>query len=206
MTESCFMHSGTLDKLLPDLVVRLISAQSSRDPEQEASALKNLADVAFPLKRVNATSVLPMPYRFFDKIIFGVSECWHWRGSVNRLGYGCFNFGGETKAHRVSWMMSNGKIPVGAHVLHRCDNRQCVNPDHLFLGTHADNMRDREAKGRANRHSTSGEDNPMATLTWQQVQEIRGMVDSGERQVDVCRKFGVSPMTVSRIVRRETWK
>lgn len=80
-----------------------------------------------------------------------VSGCWEWIASTNQK-YGHIsvsNVGGTKKmrnAHRVSWELYNGPIPEGLQVLHKCDNRLCVNPDHLFLGTHQDNMNDMKQK------------------------------------------------------------
>ncbi len=88
--------------------------------------------------------------RFWDKVVKS-DECWEWQGAHDPRGYGFIGAPGGGKnllAHRVSWELHNGAIPQGRYVLHRCDNPRCVRPDHLFLGTHADNMADRQAKGR----------------------------------------------------------
>ncbi len=79
------------------------------------------------------------------------SGCWGWTALRHRDGYGITSRTlGRIRAHRLSWQIHNGPIPRGMHVLHRCDNPPCVRPDHLFLGTHADNMADKIRKGRAN--------------------------------------------------------
>lgn len=77
-------------------------------------------------------------------------DCWRWTGTHKATGYGRLSWGGRraAPAHRVAWELTHGVIPDGVHVLHRCDNPTCVNPAHLFLGTHADNMSDRREKGR----------------------------------------------------------
>lgn len=80
-------------------------------------------------------------------------SCWRWTGRTKRhfFGYGVFRFyGRNVNTHRVSWILTHGEIPNGLCVLHKCDVPECVNPDHLFLGTHADNCKDRHAKGRTN--------------------------------------------------------
>jgi hypothetical protein len=112
---------------------------------------------SLPTKERFEDSWTPEPY----------SGCWLWTRSVmNKRGYGAMNTSKETRyAHRVSWQIYNGEIPSGMHVCHHCDTPACVNPSHLFLGTHADNMRDARAKGRAY--------TPRRKLTPLQVAEIR---------------------------------
>lgn len=88
--------------------------------------------------------------RFCSRVdVKGRAECWTWTGATKRSGYGQFSAGHRTmNASRWSWVFANGEVPDGMHVLHRCDEPACVNPNHLFLGTHLDNMRDKVAKGR----------------------------------------------------------
>lgn len=81
-----------------------------------------------------------------------ISDCWEWCGTIGSHGYGVIGKGGKDSkiltTHRLAFEICNGGIPLGLYVLHRCDNRRCVNPHHLFLGTHLDNVRDMLAKGR----------------------------------------------------------
>src|SRR5205814_1296462 len=95
-----------------------------------------------------------------------VGPCWQWTACLAQNGYGLFSYKRRVQgAHRASWQITNGLIPNNLHVLHRCDNRACVRPDHLFLGTHSDNMIDASVKNRCARS--------LAKLTPNQVRDIR---------------------------------
>jgi hypothetical protein len=130
--------------------------------------------------------------------------CWLWQGATLKDGYGVFSPRAHTawKAHRFSWVATYGPIPTGMMVCHKCDVRNCVRPDHLWLGTCQDNLSDMAAKGR----STLGERNVKAKLTEDQVREIRQHYRNGALQVDLARQYGVRQANISDIVRRETWK
>jgi len=137
--------------------------------------------------------------RFYNKVNKQAENgCWTWTASCFHRGYGQFKLGGTMKsAHRVSWMFEHGPIPAGLHVLHRCDNRRCVNPDHLWLGTHADNMRDKAEKGRA-----AGESHPNAKLTEADVHAIRADKRS---QRAIAAEYGVSISQIGFIKNRKRW-
>ena len=135
--------------------------------------------------------------RFWDKVD-KTGDCWEWKGTKRR-GYGRFRFNGAlTDAHRASWQLANGPIPEmegtdhrGTCVLHKCDNRSCVRPDHLFIGTHNANVMDMIDKGR--HHCCHGENNPDSKLTESEVNEIREHYDYGEfTQKEVAEYYGVS--------------
>jgi hypothetical protein len=148
----------------------------------------------------------PMRYespkeRFWSKVSKG-SGCWLWTAAMSD-GYGVFWFEGRTTpAHRWAFEQENGAIPSAAIVRHHCDNPACVRPDHLRVGTHGDNVRDRDQRER----QAKGEMNGRAKLSMGQVRSIRARFASGDSQVGLAREFGVSRRTVSMIVHRETWR
>jgi len=139
----------------------------------------------------------------------GPNGCWIWIGGRNARGYGNLGEGprcGKTlAAHRVSWMLTNGPIPNGKSVLHKCDNPPCVNPDRLFLGTQLDNMRDRSAKGRA----PTGDSNAMRRLRPEsKLRAIRikeAYINGNKNQHELAREFNVDPSFVCLIVNEKRW-
>ena len=142
----------------------------------------------------------------------GRTGCWNWTGTKIRKGYGKFFVNGKfRRAHRASYELHCGPIPDGMFVCHRCDNPACVNPDHLFLGTHAENMADMTAKGRnrlgsrgdANAPFKRGADNPAAKLTQEDALAIRSAV--GVTGVALAAKYGVSPRQIFRIRDGKKW-
>ena len=145
--------------------------------------------------------------RFWAKVD-KTKSCWLWCASTRGNGrYGNFYFDGKNQqAHRIAYQIKHGTIPEGMHVLHRCDNTLCVNPEHLFLGSHKDNMLDRNLKGRAKGGSLPGDLNPNIKLTREIVLEIRQRHNNGETQAALSRIFKVSDMTIHKIVTRKTWK
>lgn len=129
------------------------------------------------------------------------SGCWLWTGAVDKDGYGKLTVKYRyAKAHRESYELHKGPIPDGLVVCHRCDVPGCINPDHLFLGTNADNTADRDAKGR---HVPNyGEANGSAKLTAEKVRAIRA--ERGLQRV-VADKYGISQTAVSLIKLKQRW-
>jgi len=145
--------------------------------------------------------------RFWDKVQIGNNnECWEWKAQLNEKRYGILWYNRKnTRAHRMSWMIHHGDVPMGMCVLHKCDNPSCVNPAHLFLGTNKDNSVDMMRKGRNN--PPKGEDSYRAILTEKKVIKIRKLWSSGIwKQREIANMFGIDRSHVSEIVRRDIWK
>lgn len=127
-------------------------------------------------------------------------SCWEWQGSRYAKGYGCTSYKGrKLHAHRLAWILARGAIPDGMMVCHTCDNPPCCNPNHLFLGTNSDNVRDSIGKGRRDQR---GECNNCAKLTSTQVLAIRR---SHENKSALARMFGVSRRAIQLIKNHQTW-
>lgn len=142
---------------------------------------------ASPLQRIAAKSVA-------DE-----HGCLNWTGSLDSSGYARVGYQKRNwKASRVAWTMINGPIPVGLQVLHKCDNRRCVNVDHFFLGTNSENMADMVSKGR----SALGR----AKLTAEAIKTIREQFATGTSTLALATRHKVTQANVYRIVNRETWK
>ena len=147
--------------------------------------------------------------RFWSKATLNPSTgCIEWTSYKNKDGYGSFWFDGRmVAAHRVAYAMANGMklVPSGRFagrpvICHRCDNPSCVNPNHLFLGTDADNARDRNAKGR-------GHIGGAPKISGGTVAEIRLAYASGDKsQRELAQEFGLSQSQIGNIVRRSQWR
>jgi hypothetical protein len=152
---------------------------------------------------------LTLQDRFWPHVV-KTETCWLWTGAKAWNGYGILferQHAGRQRVHRLSYEWHVGPIPEGLDVCHRCDVRNCVRPDHLFLGTRADNLADMRAKGRAEDGTkrVRGEQHHLAILDTPTVRTIRARVAGGERQSAVARDMGLSKSVVSRVVRRASW-
>lgn len=136
-----------------------------------------------------------------------LGECWEWTASIGSSGYGQLGTVGDRpeRAHRIAYALAYGHVPEGFLVCHLCDNRRCVRPNHLFLGTHLDNVRDMDAKGRSRRPRAAGERNGSAKLTAVQVREIKSALELGGRQAAIARSYGVSRHAVHLIAKGKKW-
>lgn len=168
-----------------------------RPPEVVAAPIASVVDVA-------------LRERFSRYVDHRGGDCWTWTGARNRSGYGVVRLRGRWNAlaHRVSWVLQHGtEIPSGQQVLHRCDNPSCVRPTHLFLGTNADNVADKIAKGR-DRHGSfpTGTHHPNAKLTPEAVAQIREMRARGVLLRDIAAAVGVSKSSVWSVTSGKTWR
>ena len=142
--------------------------------------------------------LIPAEDRFHKKYVVDVETgCWEWSGTTGTFGYGAFSINnGTMKAHRYSYELHYGSIPKGMKVCHTCDNPSCVNPEHLFLGTQSDNMKDMLNKDRSG----------AAKLTIQLVSEILMWLKLGYTVVDIAASYNVSYSAISHIKNGRSWR
>lgn len=136
----------------------------------------------------------------------GDDECWNWTAGLNSHGYGSIKIpaADATGAHRVAYFFAYGD-PGSLHVLHRCDNRRCVNPAHLFLGTNAENIADKVAKGRAKGRPQAGVLNAAAKLSHDDVVRIKSLLPQLSNRA-IAKRFSVGEAMISRIRTGKAWK
>lgn len=144
---------------------------------------------------------------YFWRNVEKTDGCWLWRGAPTWRGYGHFAYGGRSgNAHRLAWEVAFGPVPDSLLVCHTCDNRRCVRPDHLFLGTPADNTADMIAKGRARTRPLPGEANGFARLDAAKVRYIRARYAAGgttHRQI--AAELGVDRTSIGLVLAGKTW-
>lgn len=141
--------------------------------------------------------------RMINSVDIDDSGCWNWIKSIN-MGYGVTSLRGKREqAHRASWMVFVGEIPNGMQINHKCHNKMCINPDHLYVGTQKENMRDMEDAGRAVR--CVGGRNGNSKLSEMDVLEVKKMIMDGKKNDEISLKFSVSRSTIQFIRIGKTW-
>lgn len=150
---------------------------------------------------------IPIEERFWKKVKKGkINDCWEWVGSKYPSGYGSIRYKKKVEgAHRVSWELKNGPITNGLWVLHKCDNRPCVNPNHLFLGTCRDNVDDMVKKGRNHIPYMRGEKNGMSKLTAEKVLRIRELFLLGATRREITEQYDLTYEHICSIIRGDKW-
>lgn len=146
--------------------------------------------------------------RFWSKVN-KTEGCWEWTAGKTKDGYGIFKVHTKNlmRSHRYAWELECGPIPKGLCVLHKCDNRKCVNPNHLFLGTNEDNVKDREQKGRGVMPDQNGENNSMAKLTEEEIKNIRFRYENENiTQKELGKIYNIDQSAVSIIINKKVWK
>lgn len=159
-----------------------------------------------------AATAARVPDRFWTKVdrSGGPDACWPWIGRNSVNGYGRLTIqteGGHRseRAHRLALKLSGVDVPDDMHVCHRCDNPPCCNPTHLFVGTDEDNVRDRDAKGRA--CNLRGGAHPRSKMTEDDVRKIRHLYSTKQNSAtQLAERYGVHTGTIWAIARRKTWK
>lgn len=177
--------------------------------------LPTLPDQAETLhRRASQENKHPRKFRFpkgtpfWQRVLKMPSGCWEWQGARNDRNYGCYypHMGEKHLAHRYAYRLAHGEFDTTLDVLHKCDNPPCCNPDHLFLGTHQDNMIDRQNKGRTRTGCLRGSANPSASFTDDEVRSIRARVANGETRTTIANEYGVSLSTISLITCRKHYR
>ena len=149
--------------------------------------------------------------KYFWSKVQKTETCWLWLGGATKEGYGQVGLKGRSigrRAHRIAWELTYGPIPNGMNVLHHCDNPPCVNPNHLFLGTHADNVHDMMAKGHLVVPDNTGEKNGRAKLTVEQVREIKEALKHYHYGMysQLGRQYGVAEYIIRSIKVKKLWR
>ena len=158
-------------------------------------------------RAIPSNTPLLIEKRFLAKIREASNGCWLFGTGLSSEGYGQMCIDGKTyRAHHVAWMLYRDPLPLnGDDVCHTCDIRNCVNPAHLFLGTHLDNMQDASRKGRISRtHQPSGIDHPEAKLTTMEVKEIR-ILNGQVAQRKLAKRYKVTQRVIWNILHRKSY-
>lgn len=182
-----------------------------KTPIASSTSIRHERRKGFPTRYClgHSSTLQDSPDRFWERVDRrGPDDCWEWQSYINDSGYGITR-GRKNKAfraHVMAYEFTYGPVPGNMFVCHKCDNRACCNPAHLFVGTPADNVRDMVEKGRVARDTgRRGELHGMSKVTDEGVREMRELARDGLSYAELGRRYGISDVQVSRIVRRMCW-
>lgn len=181
----------------------MVNPSKAKGTAAETAVLRHIITNGFPRT--------PLALRLTGRLNEALGGCLEWQGATKN-GYGVLCVGSRRdgdrrtqRAHRIAWELAFGPIPEGMYVCHRCDNRRCCNPNHLFLGTHVENMADMVAKGRQRHVPQPGVLNGRAKLNPTLAAEIRDLSTRGEPVRDLAQRFGVGETAIKDVLRGKTW-
>lgn len=173
-------------------------------PCQYSKASTWLLKTSFKIDKATQEEKLSRLKDNYEKLVIRSDGCWGWKGQLER-GYPkmtCRKSLGANLGHRASWIIHKGLIPKGMSILHKCDNRSCTNINHLFLGTHQDNVNDMITKKRNPIGSKVG----TSKLNEDQVKEIKNLLKIGRSLTSIADKFDVTPQAIYLIRQEKNWK
>lgn len=148
-------------------------------------------------------------FDMFTSRVYKTDTCWIWKGFKDKYGYGVIKVKGKFyKAHRLSFMLFNGEIPEGLLICHKCNIRDCVNPEHIYAGTGSDNQKDAVKAGTSNfiKNKQTGSNNYGAKLNEEQVKEIKKLIKQEFRLSDIASLFKVTRRAIGHIKSGRNWK
>jgi hypothetical protein len=144
---------------------------------------------------------------FLSKVVFGLSDCWYWNGCLDNAGYGIWSYNRPNqRAHRVMFELFGNEYHKSKKILHKCDARNCVNPEHLYVGTQADNVRDMVSRGRHKPPTARfGFSNPLSKLTTEDIIKAKSLRSEGLSHKRIGKELGFSTMTIFRLLTGRSW-
>ncbi len=194
-SRGCVMRKNAIAQRLAPFICKQCGQRFTSKHGDAQYCSQHCSGIASNIHRVRR----PIEDRFWEKVD-KTDECWNWIGTLTTHGYGNFSIDRRWKlAPRVAWELYYGASPGKKHVLHECDNPRCVRKEHLFLGTHQDNMKDMYQKQRHHH----GETHQSHKLTEQSVREIRVSTLTHSKLAAI---YGVGQSVISRIRARKAWK
>lgn len=159
------------------------------------------------LRGINLIKTLKNHFFKFVIIPLSDSECMEWQGYINPRGYGKLMHDLKSyRAHRIAYLIWKGNIPQNKEVCHTCDNTKCINPNHLFLGTHSENMQDMADKKRNPTLLLKGSEKPKSKLNEVKIRSIKRLLAKKWKQRDIAKRFGVHQTVIKSINLNRTWR